>query len=163
MTTCEFCQQELYAHHIKSFHEYPDLRFDVNNGVTLCRDCHYHLKSDRKGGDHPGQGLLTAQMIILDLAQMVQLMRLLHIQYPFGYFTMQVLRLFLLEKTEVRLNGDSLQLGMNYAMIVILLLLMVCGLLLATVCLPLHYIILFFCTMALIVLTTQRSILMALV
>ena len=41
--TCQECGiKHIYitAHHIKSFAYYPKLRFDVNNGITLCEECH---------------------------------------------------------------------------------------------------------------------------
>ena len=41
--TCQKCEHRfisIVAHHIKKFSDYPDLRFDVNNGQTLCRSCH---------------------------------------------------------------------------------------------------------------------------
>jgi hypothetical protein len=35
---------ELCSHHIKSFANYPELRYELSNGIILCQDCHkkYH-------------------------------------------------------------------------------------------------------------------------
>lgn len=43
--TCQICGKhcegkDIIAHHKKSFSEYPESRFDINNGITLCRNCH---------------------------------------------------------------------------------------------------------------------------
>lgn len=42
--TCRKCGDSkggnLHAHHVKSWADHPELRYDVSNGVTLCVDCH---------------------------------------------------------------------------------------------------------------------------
>ena len=45
--TCQRCgsRGRLEAHHVKSFAEYPELRFDVDNGITYCRACHKYEES----------------------------------------------------------------------------------------------------------------------
>lgn len=41
--TCKMCNsttKKLNANHIRKFSDYPEIRFDTNNGITLCVDCH---------------------------------------------------------------------------------------------------------------------------
>ena len=51
--TCVSCNQigyELNVHHIKPYSLFPDLRLDLDNGITLCEKCHrdFHKKYGRK-------------------------------------------------------------------------------------------------------------------
>ena len=46
LATCRHCGvkgTELHAHHVKSWKEHPELRFDVDNGLTLCYSCHWKV------------------------------------------------------------------------------------------------------------------------
>ncbi len=45
--TCAICLKRggrLAAHHIKKFSKYPELRLEVNNGITLCWECHTKIR-----------------------------------------------------------------------------------------------------------------------
>lgn len=49
--TCQVCLQyggSLQADHIKSWADYPELRFDIENCRTLCMACHYYVTFKRK-------------------------------------------------------------------------------------------------------------------
>ena len=48
--TCRICEQKggkLDPHHIKPFSVFIEYRFDIDNGLTLCRKC--HKKTDSYG------------------------------------------------------------------------------------------------------------------
>jgi len=48
---CTQCKSEveLHAHHIKQYKDHPELRLDLNNGLTLCANCHrkHHKENGR--------------------------------------------------------------------------------------------------------------------
>ena len=53
--TCQICNQlrgNLNAHHLNGWNAFPEQRFDLDNGVTLCNDCHKDFHSQYGYGDN---------------------------------------------------------------------------------------------------------------
>lgn len=55
--TCQKCMVKggiIHPHHIQNFAQYPELRFALDNGITLCKNCHrsfhkrYGIKNNNK-------------------------------------------------------------------------------------------------------------------
>ena len=52
--TCQVCLKKegknlkLVAHHIKTVKDYPDLRFEIDNGLTVCVPCHADIHGYKK-------------------------------------------------------------------------------------------------------------------
>lgn len=49
---CKYCNNlmgvNIHAHHIQSWAEYPELRYDVSNGITYCKEFHINSKQLHK-------------------------------------------------------------------------------------------------------------------
>lgn len=49
--TCQKCGKRggrLQSHHIKEWAKFPELRFDVNNGIAVCEDCHIAIHGGKR-------------------------------------------------------------------------------------------------------------------
>ena len=50
--TCRYCGKhggELNAHHLYNYADYPEHRLDIDNGATLCKNCHDNFHFDFMG------------------------------------------------------------------------------------------------------------------
>lgn len=47
------CKEKLHAHHIIPKDKDYSLRYDINNGITLCISCHAKTEGYQKGHTHP--------------------------------------------------------------------------------------------------------------
>lgn len=60
--TCQLCGDcrggNLRAHHIRMYSVFPELRYDVDNGITLCETCHKKVHSQLDIQSEPQDNLL---------------------------------------------------------------------------------------------------------
>lgn len=57
---CQCCNErggKLHGHHILNFSDHSDLMFDINNGITLCKRCHYKFHKKYKKHDNTREQL----------------------------------------------------------------------------------------------------------
>jgi len=53
--TCRRCNRnhniddiKVEAHHIKDYHNYPELRYELDNGICLCDQCHKEISEKNR-------------------------------------------------------------------------------------------------------------------
>ena len=56
----KICKGKIEAHHILSFTKYPELRYQVNNGITLCQAHHPRKRAEEARLAPVFQGLISA-------------------------------------------------------------------------------------------------------
>jgi len=56
---CGYVGDRIEAHHIDSWQENPQKRFELDNGISLCIECHYLTHKER--GEHHSAGLIKGR------------------------------------------------------------------------------------------------------
>lgn len=59
------CRGQIQAHHILSWRDFPELRYDVNNGITLCQAHHPRRWAEEKRLIPVFQGLVSVSKELL--------------------------------------------------------------------------------------------------
>ena len=70
--TCYNCNKkgDLNAHHLYSWKDYPNLRYDTNNGVCLCKKCHFQFHTIYGRGNNTKEQFI--EWLNKDLSQIIE-------------------------------------------------------------------------------------------
>lgn len=66
------CQGKVVAHHILSWRKYPNLRYEINNGITLCHFHHPRKRIDELASIPHFKQIIDSNISHLNLEQMTE-------------------------------------------------------------------------------------------
>jgi len=71
---CQICNKKgkLNAHHIESYRDNPSLRTEINNGITMCEDCHISFHVKYGYGNNTMEQLVEFSLDSTELRQLVK-------------------------------------------------------------------------------------------
>ena len=75
--TCKKCglkshdRKRLQVHHIKKRSHYPHLQYNLNNGISLCRECHALMKDDEENFERLCSLLIGNKNLIVEVGRLM--------------------------------------------------------------------------------------------
>jgi len=70
---CRLCHSttKIEVHHIKKFSQYPKIRWEVSNGISLCEDCHKLVTNSEEYYEGSLQFFVGLQVVVFDFEEAV--------------------------------------------------------------------------------------------